>query len=63
MQSDPPNLSAKISDGLLFFASQSSDSRYKSIGEKAVRALKRVAAMSELNKIRVEKMFNVKIDP
>jgi hypothetical protein len=62
MQSDPPNLSAKIRHGLLFFASQSSDSRYKSIGEKAVRALKRVAAMSELNKIRVEKMFNVKID-
>lgn len=59
MLSDPPDLNAKIRRGLLYFDEQSSDSRYAAIGGKAVAALKRVARLSPLNRLRVESMFRI----
>lgn len=62
MQSEPDDLPTKIRKGILFLRSQKSDARYASIGEKGVLALKRVARMSEINKLRVEHMYNVVVD-
>lgn len=63
MRSNPKDLSAKVKRGLLFLGSQASDDRYTAIGQKAVRALRRLATLSELNRIRVEKLFNIRLEP
>ncbi|WP_169447746.1 P-loop NTPase fold protein [Luteimonas mephitis] len=62
MKSAPENLPTKIRRGLLFLGSQKSDARYPNIGEKAKKALERMAGTSELNRIRIENMFNIKLE-
>lgn len=59
MMSAPASLPTKIRRGLLFLGSQTSDARYVAIGEKTRRALDKVAGLSDLNRIRVRKMFDV----
>lgn len=62
MESAPENLPTKIRRGLLFLGAQSSDDRYVAIGKKSVDALKRMAETSDLNRIRITRMFNIKLD-
>lgn len=62
IRSEPDGLTHKIRDGLLLFNRLSGDVRYQQIGEKAMRVLRQFGAESEINRIRVTKMFKVSLD-
>jgi hypothetical protein len=61
INSEPENLNKKIRHGLLFFRDVSGDERYRLIADKAINVLRIIGSQSELNRIRVESMYKIKM--
>jgi hypothetical protein len=61
IDSRPADLSNKIRNGLLLFGRLSGDARYAEIAEKARSVLRAKARESDINRIRVENMYQVQL--
>ncbi len=59
---ESPNLYHYVQKCLDFGKFESSNEIYKSIGEKAEEALRRIASESRINRMRVSRMFKIEVD-
>lgn len=62
MMSGAENMPAKVRRGLLEGRVRGDDARQPPLHERAIGALRRIAALNEFNRLRVENIYGVKLD-